>query len=105
MGQLLGNGKQLPPDWIKMHLKDTAIRTAKPAKKAYKLSDVGSLFLLVFPSWGKWWRYKYLFNGKENLLYIGIYPDTSLKDSLSLPFPDNDFDVVVSNFGICHVPD
>jgi ubiquinone/menaquinone biosynthesis C-methylase UbiE len=26
-------------------------------------------------------------------------------DAQNLPFPDNDFDIVVSNFGICHVPD
>jgi SAM-dependent methyltransferase len=26
-------------------------------------------------------------------------------DAQRLPFPDKDFDIVVSNFGICHVPD
>jgi len=64
-----------------MPLSDIAIRTAKPAEKAYKLSDGGGLFLLVTPQGGKWWRYKYRYNGKENLLSIGTYPDTGLKEA------------------------
>ncbi len=37
------------------------------------------LYLEGSPSGGKWWRLKYRFAGKEKLLSMGTYPDTSLK--------------------------
>jgi hypothetical protein len=39
------------------------------------------MFLLVNPNGAKWWRFKYRFpkGGKEKLLALGTYPDTSLK--------------------------
>ena len=61
-----------------MPLTDTAIRKAKPKDKPFKLSDSGGLYLLVQPSGSKWWRYKYRFAGKEKLLALGSYPETSL---------------------------
>ncbi|MDD2743383.1 MAG: integrase arm-type DNA-binding domain-containing protein [Rhodocyclaceae bacterium] len=64
-----------------MALSDTAIRTAKPADKPYKLSDEKGLFVLVMPNGAKYWRLKYRFNGKEKLLSFGTYPDTGLKDA------------------------
>lgn len=64
-----------------MPLTDTATRNAKPGTKARKLADEKGLFLLVTPSGGKWWRFKYRFDGKEKLLSLGVYPDVSLKDA------------------------
>ncbi len=64
-----------------MSLTDTTIRNAKPRQKPYKLSDGGGLFLLVQPSGGKWWRYKYRYLGKEKLLALGAYPDVSLSEA------------------------
>ncbi len=64
-----------------MPLSDTAIRTAKPQAKPYKMADGGSLFLLVTPAGGKWWRYSYRFEGKQKTLSLGTYPDTGLKDA------------------------
>lgn len=64
-----------------MPLTDTAIRNAKPGTKPVKLFDERGLFLLVSPSGGKWWRFKYRFNGKEKQLSLGVYPDVSLKDA------------------------
>ena len=64
-----------------MPLSDTAIRNAKPAKKAKKLFDGGGLYLEVAPSGGKWWRLKYRFDGKEKRLSLGVYPEASLKDA------------------------
>jgi len=61
-----------------MSLTDTAVRNAKPLAKPFKLADGGGLFLLVQPTGGKWWRYKYRFLGKEKLLALGSYPDVSL---------------------------
>lgn len=59
-------------------LSDTAIRNAKPADKARKLSDGKGLYLEVSPSGGKWWRFKYRFHGKEKRLSLGTYPDVPL---------------------------
>lgn len=64
-----------------MALSDSAIRTAKPSEKPYKLYDDGGLFLLVATSGGKLWRLKYRFGGKEKLLAIGAYPAISLKEA------------------------
>ena len=49
-------------------LTDTAIRTAKPKPKPYKLADGHGLYLEVAPSGGKWWRLKYRLAGKEGRL-------------------------------------
>ncbi|MEJ2031652.1 MAG: tyrosine-type recombinase/integrase [Deltaproteobacteria bacterium] len=59
-------------------LTDTQIRNAKPQAKDYKLFDGGGLFLLVTPTWGKLWRLKYRFGGREKLLSFGAYPQISL---------------------------
>ena len=64
-----------------MPLTDTAIKKAKPEAKQRKLYDQRGLFLLISPKGGKWWRFKYLFDGKEKLLSLGTYPDVSLKDA------------------------
>jgi integrase len=64
-----------------MPLTDTGIRKAKPEAKPRKLFDERGLFLLVKPNGGKWWRFKYRFDGKEKQLSLGVYPDVSLKDA------------------------
>lgn len=64
-----------------MPLTDTAIRTAKAGEKPYKLADEKGLFLLVNPNGAKWWRLKFRIAGKEKMLSLGTYPDTSLKDA------------------------
>jgi hypothetical protein len=63
-----------------MALSDTKVKNAKPREKAYKLADEKGLFLLVTPKGSKYWRFKYRFNGKEKLLALGVYSDTSLAD-------------------------
>ena len=59
-------------------LTDAACKNAKPGAKPLKLFDAGGLFLLVAPKGGKWWRFKYRFEGKEKLLSLGVYPDVAL---------------------------
>lgn len=66
-----------------MSLSATAVTAAKAAEKQFKLHDGLGLFLLVMPSGGKLWRLKYRFNGKEQQLSLGRYPDVSLKDARS----------------------
>jgi len=64
-----------------MPLTDIAIRSAKPTDKQFKLFDEGGLFLIITPSGGRWWRFKYRYEGKEKLLSMGTYPEVSLKDA------------------------
>lgn len=64
-----------------MALTDVKVKNAKPKEKAYKLADSEGLFLLVTPKGSKYWRFKYRFNGKEKLLALGVYDDTSLADA------------------------
>lgn len=64
-----------------MKLTALSVKEAKPAEKAYKLSDGGGLFLLVNPNGKMYWRYKYRFAGREKLLAIGVYPSVSLKEA------------------------
>jgi integrase len=43
--------------------------------------DGRGLYLEVTPQGNKWWRLKYRFGGKEKLLSMGTYPDTSLRQA------------------------
>jgi hypothetical protein len=62
-------------------LTDAKVRTIKTTEKPQKLFDGGGLFLLVTPSGGKLWRFKYRFNEKEKVLAFGAYPDLSLTEA------------------------
>lgn len=65
-------------------LTDTAIKNAKQGDKPIKMYDEGGLYLLLSPTTGKggkWWRFRYRFDGKEKLLSFGTYPEVSLKDA------------------------
>ena len=64
-----------------MPLTNTAIRNAKPSNKPIRLFDERGLYLEVSPTGGKWWRLKFLFEGKEKRLSLGVYPDVPLKDA------------------------
>ena len=62
-----------------MALTNTAIQNAKAAEKPYKLYDTDGLFMQVTPAGGKWWRFKYRFEGKEKLLSLD-YIQIELED-------------------------
>lgn len=64
-----------------MALTDVTIKSAKPREKAYKLSDSGGLYIEIAPSGGKWWRYKFRFEGRELRISLGTYPDVGLKEA------------------------
>ncbi len=61
-----------------MALTDISIRALVHGDKPIKKTDEKGLFLLLQPSGGKLWRFKYRFNGKEKKLGLGRYPDASL---------------------------
>src|SRR5512133_2167284 len=54
------------------------VEKAKPGSKPQHLFDGGGLFLLVAPSGGKWWRFRYNFAGKSKTISFGTYPEVSL---------------------------
>jgi integrase len=54
---------------------------AEKTDKPYKLADANGLYLEVDPSGGKYWRFKYRFEGKEKRLSLGVYPVVSLADA------------------------
>ncbi|HBN5387267.1 TPA: integrase arm-type DNA-binding domain-containing protein [Citrobacter freundii] len=64
-----------------MALSDVKVRSAKPREKSYKLSDSDGLVLLVHHNGSKYWRLRYKFGGKENMLALGKYPEVSLADA------------------------
>jgi len=57
------------------------VQKAKSKEKSFALFDGGGLFLLVTPSGGKLWRFKYRYNSKPKLLALGTYPEISLIDA------------------------
>jgi integrase len=62
-------------------LTDMQVNKVKPLEKQVTLFDGGGLFLLVSPTGGKLWRFKYRFNGKEKLISFGTYPEISLSEA------------------------
>ncbi len=59
-------------------LTDLECRGAKPRDKPYKLTDERGLFLLVNPNGSKWWRLRFTWQGKDQLLSLGVYPEVPL---------------------------
>ncbi|MFZ0426278.1 MAG: integrase arm-type DNA-binding domain-containing protein, partial [Xanthobacteraceae bacterium] len=57
------------------------IEKLKPNEKSYKVSDGNGLYVLVEPSGGKLWRFRFKFGGKEKMLSLGSFPAVSLADA------------------------
>lgn len=64
-----------------MALTDTAIRALRPAEKPFKRADAKGLYVEVFPSGSKLWRFKYRLGGKEKRLALGAYPEVTLAEA------------------------
>ena len=68
-----------------MALTDSAIRALKPSDKPYKVADEKGLYLLVTPSGGRLWNFKFRTRvGTEKKLSFGRYPEVKLKDAREL---------------------
>jgi integrase len=77
MGVCFAPLPEIPP----MPLSDPACKNGKPKDKPYKLADEKGMFLLINPNGSKYFRLKYRFAGKEKVLALGVYPETSLKEA------------------------
>lgn len=64
-----------------MALTDVAIRALKTKDRSYKCTDGRGLYIEVRPTGAKLWRYKYLYQGKEKRIALGVYPDVGLADA------------------------
>ncbi|EGY28504.1 Phage integrase [Candidatus Regiella insecticola 5.15] len=64
-----------------MALTDVKVGSAKPAEKAYKLTDGEGMFLFIHPNGSKYWRLRYRFGGKEKMLALGVYSEITLSDA------------------------
>jgi len=62
-----------------MQLTDAAIKALKPRAIRYYVSDGRGLYLEIFPTGRRAWRYRYRLNGKAEKVTIGKYPDLTLK--------------------------
>lgn len=59
-------------------LTNTKVKNLKPQKQLYRIADTSGLCLEIKPTGKKFWRYRYRFNYKPNMLSIGEYPLISL---------------------------
>jgi integrase len=64
-----------------MYLSKKEIDNTKLKKKLYRLFDGNGLYIEITPSGGKYWRFKYRFEGKEKRIAFGVYPDVSLSEA------------------------
>lgn len=62
-------------------LTELRIRNTKPVEREQRLYDGNGLYLSVMPSGARWWRVKYVFEGKERRAGIGSYPEVSLQQA------------------------
>lgn len=62
-----------------MALTDVKIRKLKPQSKEYKAFDEKGLYLVVTPKGKLLWKHKIYFEGKEQKLSHGPYPEVTLK--------------------------
>ncbi|WP_338562614.1 tyrosine-type recombinase/integrase [Acinetobacter sp. KS-LM10] len=65
-------------------LSDAKIKTLKPKDKVYRILDGDRLYIEVRPSGAKFWRFKFVINGKESSMSLGEYPAFGLADARSL---------------------
>lgn len=64
-----------------MKLTDEVINTARHGVKPTKLTDGHGLYVLLSPTGGKWWRFKYRFSDKQKQFSLGVYPKVSIAEA------------------------
>jgi hypothetical protein len=60
-------------------LTEVAIKSANAREKPYRLYDERRMFVEVRPNGSKLFCLRYTFEGKERVVSLGTYPETSLK--------------------------
>ena len=62
-------------------LNDLRIRQLKPSDRMFRVSDGQGLSLQVETTGKKKWRFRYRYGGKEKMIGLGSYPQTSLAEA------------------------
>jgi hypothetical protein len=62
-------------------LTDIKVKIAKPKDKPYKFAVGRGLHLLVKTDGSKHWQFRFRFDGKENAMAIGRYPEVSIANA------------------------
>ncbi len=62
------------------------VEAAKPKEKPYRVLDSGGLYLYVPVSGKKVWQLRYQLDGREKILTVGKYPETSLSEARDAAF-------------------
>ena len=60
---------------------DIKIKSLKPKEKPYKQAAGRGLHLLVKPDGSKHWHFRFRFEGKENTISMGRYPEVTLSSA------------------------
>lgn len=66
-----------------MLLTDEAAHAIAPGSKPKKVTVGLGLYLLVNPNGSRWWRFRFRFNGRQNTLSCGIFPDVSVSEAIA----------------------
>jgi integrase len=69
------------PQMATNKLIDPTCKNAKARAASYRLTDGQGLSLLVKPNGSKLWHLRFRHNGTEQILSLGIYPETTLADA------------------------
>lgn len=64
-----------------MALTDMTVRQARATGKDYTLGDLDGLSLGVSAQRGKSWHFRYPWLGKQKRVFLGTYPEISLRDA------------------------
>ncbi|MDR0648230.1 MAG: tyrosine-type recombinase/integrase [Synergistaceae bacterium] len=64
-----------------MPLSETKAKSAKAKDRRYQISDSDGLYLEVMTSGKKYWRFRYVQNGKRNWSTVGEYPLVGLQEA------------------------
>lgn len=67
-----------------MALTELSIKKCKPKEKLYRVADSGGLCLEVTPAGGKFWRWRYVYEGKAQMLALGKFPQVPLLEARRL---------------------
>lgn len=62
-------------------LTNAAVKAARPRERAYKIFDGQGLFLHVLPTGARSFRMKFRYEGKEQLLTLGGWPEITLDEA------------------------
>lgn len=62
-------------------LTEEEIKDLEPRTKDYTSRSESTMYLLVKPAGGKYWRMKYRYGRKQKTMALGVYPEVSLKDA------------------------